>query len=311
MAEQVAAEGRGNDSEVAHVTPGEMVLPRAFQTPEVLAALVKVAAAHGVPLERFRVGDARNRVNPTTGAPEFIFDDTWHGALQLPSISNALANAGNPMLSGNPWSGLTSGFDRWASMPINIDCTGAGLAGGSIPAGTEPYRYEGPPTEEVVVQRSLLTDDPSSNNVIGGLHPSLRYDAARFIKAVKDQTGQQLHVPFGEGFRTFQEQNERYAQGRTKPGQPVTPLRGGESYHNYGLGFDVAPLGADGKTPDWKIDLAPFAPIAKELGFEWGGNFSKQDRPHFERSYGYTAEQLRQMVEPGARFPTITGQRNR
>lgn len=143
MAEQLAAEGRGHDTEVAHVTPGEMVIPHLFQTPEVLAALSKVADAHGVPLGRFRIGDARNSINPRTGAPEFIFDDSWHGA--IPSVVNANDIAHRPMFSGNPWSSLTTGFDQWAaSTPINIDYTRTGLDGaGSIPAGTEPYRYEG------------------------------------------------------------------------------------------------------------------------------------------------------------------------
>ena len=49
MAEQLAAEGRGHDTEVAHVTPGEMVIPHLFQTPEVLAALLKLAGLPPLP----------------------------------------------------------------------------------------------------------------------------------------------------------------------------------------------------------------------------------------------------------------------
>lgn len=167
MAEQVAAEGRGNDTEVAHVTPGEMVIPRAFQTAEVLAALAKVAAAHGVPLDRFRVGSAHNSINPTTGAPEFIFDDTWHGAVQLPSITNALANAGNTMLSGADGRGVSSwmaDFDRWAaSTPINIDYAGAGLSGiASPPQVNAPYRYDGPAVGEITITTPRATNPPYS-----------------------------------------------------------------------------------------------------------------------------------------------------
>lgn len=168
------------------------------------------------------------------------------------------------------------------------------------------------PIEEIVIRSSLTTDDPSTNEMIKQLHPSLRYDAAKFINDVKDRTGQQLRIPIGESFRTPEEQDKRYAQGRTAPGPRVTPLRGGESYHNYGLAFDVAPLAPDGKTPDWTIDLAPYAPVAKERGFEWGGNFkSGPDRPHFQRTYGYTTDQLRDLVDSMTGFPTIPGGRKR
>ena len=142
MAVQVAAEGRGNDTEVAHVTPGEMVIPRAFQTPEVLAALANVATAQGIPLERFRVGDTRNRINPRTGAPEFDLSSR-----DLESVGNAVANDGNSMLSGDPWAGTSSHYDQWTSAPINIDFSG----GGPNPEGGAPYLYTGPEMDGITV----------------------------------------------------------------------------------------------------------------------------------------------------------------
>jgi murein DD-endopeptidase MepM/ murein hydrolase activator NlpD len=69
----LAAQGRGEDTEVAHVARGELVVPRALQTPEFMAALARAAAAYGVPLARLSVGNAMNRINPNTGAPEFWF----------------------------------------------------------------------------------------------------------------------------------------------------------------------------------------------------------------------------------------------
>jgi len=70
-AETLADQGRGDDTEIAHVTPGELVIPQALQNPEVLAALRRAAAAHNIPLERLTVGNARNSINPETGAAEF------------------------------------------------------------------------------------------------------------------------------------------------------------------------------------------------------------------------------------------------
>lgn len=67
----LAMQGRGNDTEVAHVARGEMVVPQALQNAEVVTALRRAAAAHGVPVEMLLVGNSRNRINPETGAAEF------------------------------------------------------------------------------------------------------------------------------------------------------------------------------------------------------------------------------------------------
>jgi hypothetical protein len=72
MARAVAAQGRGGDTAIAHLTPGEMVIPKRLQTPEVMAALKRAA---GGSLARLQVGHPANRLNPRTGAPEFDDDD--------------------------------------------------------------------------------------------------------------------------------------------------------------------------------------------------------------------------------------------
>ncbi len=70
----LALQGRGQDTRVAHVTPGEIVIPKRLQTPEVLAALRIVARAHGVNLSQLQVGNAFNILNPRTGHIEFQSD---------------------------------------------------------------------------------------------------------------------------------------------------------------------------------------------------------------------------------------------
>jgi penicillin-insensitive murein DD-endopeptidase len=67
----LALQGRNGDTEVAHVTPGEIVLPKALQTPAVLGALRQAAADADIPLDRLRIGSALNSINPATGRPEF------------------------------------------------------------------------------------------------------------------------------------------------------------------------------------------------------------------------------------------------
>ena len=67
----LALQGRGGDTEIAHVTPGEIVIPKALQTTEVMDALSRAASDRGIPIERMRAGAGENSINPETGAPEF------------------------------------------------------------------------------------------------------------------------------------------------------------------------------------------------------------------------------------------------
>jgi len=77
MAENLARQGRGGDTEIAHMARGEIVLPEVLQTPEVLNALRRVASEKGMALERYRIGSERNSINPNTGAPEFFDFSIW------------------------------------------------------------------------------------------------------------------------------------------------------------------------------------------------------------------------------------------
>ena len=93
------------------------------------------------------------------------------------------------------------------------------------------------------------------------------------------------------GHRTWAEQNELFAQGRTKPGNIVTKARGGQSNHNFGVAMDFGVFDArgylDDSTPERKkiaeklhFSVAKFAP---EYNLEWGGSWEGMlDYPHFE-----------------------------
>lgn len=96
LAEELAAQGRGEDTEIAHLAPGEFVVPEVLQTPEFMAALRRAAADHGVPLEMLRIGSAKNRINPNTGAPEFAFDDVTLEPLSQIELPPEFQNQGLP-----------------------------------------------------------------------------------------------------------------------------------------------------------------------------------------------------------------------
>lgn len=101
-----------------------------------------------------------------------------------------------------------------------------------------------------------------------------------------------------------------YALGRTSPGRRVTNARGGESYHNYGLAFDVALLQNGTVTWDTKVsvndnevpDYIELGLIGEQLGLQWGGRWTFQDLPHYQYTFGLSISDLKN----GARPPTGT-----
>ena len=92
-----------------------------------------------------------------------------------------------------------------------------------------------------------------------------------------------------QALRTWEEQDKLYAQGRTAPGPIVTNAKGGQSYHNFGLAFDVVVLDSIGKA-DWDTGhpgWAQAAQLGKSAGLEWGGDWTKfKDLPHFQYTGG-------------------------
>jgi peptidoglycan L-alanyl-D-glutamate endopeptidase CwlK len=101
------------------------------------------------------------------------------------------------------------------------------------------------------------------------------------------------------GTRTFEEQAQLYAQGRTKPGKIVTNAKPGYSFHNFGLAIDCGVFEGgkylDSTNPK-KADSfhRQTAFICSKYGLRWGGNFkSIYDAPHFELNTKVTLAQLR------------------
>lgn len=117
------------------------------------------------------------------------------------------------------------------------------------------------------------------SNKIEQLHPTVQPYAQQFLDEL---TALGLKPFITQGYRSIEEQNRLYAQGRTKPGQKVTNAKGGESWHNYRLAFDLGFLTDTGKLTydvDWNI----VGKTGQKIGFEWGGAWTIfKDRPHFQ-----------------------------
>jgi peptidoglycan L-alanyl-D-glutamate endopeptidase CwlK len=74
------------------------------------------------------------------------------------------------------------------------------------------------------------------------MHPSVRDEVQQMYEEMCEALSGRAIVRFAYTLRTIAEQNELYAQGRTKAGKIVTNAKGGQSYHNYGLAFDIVLL---------------------------------------------------------------------
>jgi hypothetical protein len=67
---EMAALGRGGDSIVAHLTPGEIAIPKELQTPQLLAAIAQSAHRFGIQPAQLQAGSGQVPRNPNTGAEE-------------------------------------------------------------------------------------------------------------------------------------------------------------------------------------------------------------------------------------------------
>ncbi len=136
-AQELAAAGRGEDTEIAHVSLGELVVPAALQSPEVLDVLRRTAAFQNIPFDRLRVGSPKNSINPNTGVAEFgsaqdQFDDG--------------DDRFDPQ--GMEWIGVNAGGIAPDTFFGNKDNFGG--TDRTEDRGGSPYVYNGPPIGEVV-----------------------------------------------------------------------------------------------------------------------------------------------------------------
>ncbi len=138
------------------------------------------------------------------------------------------------------------------------------------------------------------TADSRSEGNIATLHPLVRPFARALIEKA---AGQGIIIKVTSGTRSFAEQDDLYAQGRTKPGRIVTNVRGGYSNHNFGIAFDVTIFNGSSdpekaKTPVFESSLYKVVgALGTEVGLEWGGNWKTiVDEPHFQLRPGWASD---------------------
>lgn len=138
------------------------------------------------------------------------------------------------------------------------------------------------------------------------LNPAIRDKVRKLLKKWFD-SGLFVRITEDGNFRTFQQQQEIYNKGRDKNGnvidksKVVTNAKPGQSYHNYGLAFDIIPI-VNGKGT-YNFDFSKLKPDAISLGFKWGGDWKKPktDNPHFEYTFGKSEKELLALYNSGKR----------
>lgn len=143
------------------------------------------------------------------------------------------------------------------------------------------------------------------------LHPKLQEIIPKLIEECKKQD---ISIKIGECLRTVKEQDELYAQGRTKPGSVVTNAKGSNysSMHQWGVAFDFyldMDIDGDGTKSDdafnnSKKTFQKVGAIGKNLGLEWGGDWrSIVDMPHFQLdTWGSDAKTLKATYKTPKKF---------
>lgn len=135
--------------------------------------------------------------------------------------------------------------------------------------------------------------DKITQQRIQKLHPSVRNEVTAIIKDCDLALTGKAKIRITQSLRSFKEQDELYAIGRTKSGKKVTNAKAGQSIHNYGLAVDIC-LIIDGKTASWDTakdwdndkvaDWYECVKIFAKYGWDWGGNWKTfKDLPHFEK----------------------------
>jgi peptidoglycan LD-endopeptidase CwlK len=180
----------------------------------------------------------------------------------------------------------------------------------TMDAVTRFQRMNGLVTDGVVAPRTrqqLFNPDPPDDysqrptlNSLSALDPYVRTLAQRFLTLCA-QNG--LTITILSVFRSWDDQDALYAQGRTAPGPIVTDAMGGDSYHNWGLAFDCAPL-TDGKVDYSNTALfTRMGRLGEQVGLEWGGNWTTYkisliDMPHFQYTFGLSTQALLDGARP-------------
>lgn len=152
-------------------------------------------------------------------------------------------------------------------------------------------------TPQLPKNPDTLEFDPRSEKNLATLVPNAQRKAREWLRKCREAG---INVKVICGTRTYEEQAELYAKGRTKPGKKVTKARPGYSWHNFGVAWDFVVFDEKGQ-PLWESPLMDrCGRIGEDLGLEWGGSWKRfVDKPHLQLAMGITLAEARERVKDG------------
>ena len=147
-------------------------------------------------------------------------------------------------------------------------------------------------------------------------HPKIRQLLIDTYTKANNVLGKGCRLRLSYVYRSPEEQNALYAQGRTIKGSKVTNSKAWQSTHQFGFAFDVVLLydkDGDGKFEEVSWDMkrdgdgdgiADWLEVTKvflQAGFTNGfiSNGKKWDLPHFQKTFGLTWQQMKAKIDAG------------
>ena len=122
------------------------------------------------------------------------------------------------------------------------------------------------------------------------LHPAVARGCRELMRRMIDAGFP--YVGVSSTYRDHAHQDWLFAQGRDRPGNIVTNARGGQSWHNWRLAFDIFQniRGQEWNNPEF---FATAGRIWIALGGEWGGSWTSfPDRVHMQYTGGLTLRDM-------------------
>lgn len=146
------------------------------------------------------------------------------------------------------------------------------------------------------------TFDARSERHIRSLRCDAQVAARKSLKAIRSD-GTDARII--SGTRTYAEQAALFRQGRFgNPGPIVTKARAGQSWHNFGLAWDIGLFTAAGQYVTKDGPYKAIAARAKVAGVDWGGDWTGtfKDFPHYGfGTKGNSVSAARARFESGCR----------
>ena len=151
---------------------------------------------------------------------------------------------------------------------------------------------------------------------IKSMHPLLRDELTAQYLEINRRLPKYVRLRFTHTYRSIEEQNALYDIGRTAKGNKVTNAKGGSSFHNYGLAFDIVILldkdqNGTFESISYAQDEAFFKVVDyfKLKGWTWGGDFKTfKDKPHFQKTFNNSISDLKTkktFIYNGKKYPVL------